>query len=214
MDRAHAIAKLLLEINAVALNVKIPFRYSSGMLSPIYCDNRLIISYPEKRTQVIDAFIECIRENELVYDTVGGTATAGIPYAAWIADRLQKPMLYIRAKAKGHGKKNQIEGKLDAGQRVLVVEDLVSTGASSVRAGLAVREVGGVVTDCVAIFTYQMASATTQFAEAQMRLHTLTNFSVLLEVAVSSGTITEQEKGIALEWSANPQGWGKKMGFE
>lgn len=214
MDRAHAIAQLLLEIKAVALNVKTPFRYTSGMLSPIYCDNRLIMSYPKKRTQVIDAFIELIHENELVTDSIGGIATAGIPHAAWIADRVQKPMLYIRIKAKDHGKKNQIEGRLDAGQRVLVVEDLVSTGGTSVRAGLAVREAGGVVTDCVAIFTYQMKTAAEQFAKAQIRLHTLSNFTALMEVAASNGTITAQEKEIALEWNTDPQGWGKKMGFE
>lgn len=208
------IAKILLEIKAVALNVKTPYRYTSGILSPIYCDNRLIISYPEKRKQVIDGFVHLIKASGLQFDVVGGTATAGIPHAAWIADRLNVPMVYIRDKAKGHGKKNQIEGKLEAGQKVLVIEDLISTGGSSVRAGLATREAGGVVTDCVAIFTYQMETAKEQFEEAQINLHTLSNFAALMDVAAQEGYITEEEKGIALEWNKDPQGWGKKMGFE
>lgn len=208
------IAKILLEIKAVALNVKTPYRYTSGILSPIYCDNRLIISYPEKRKQVIDGFVNLIKESGLEFDVVGGTATAGIPHAAWIADRLNVPMVYIRDKAKGHGKKNQIEGKLEAGQKVLVIEDLISTGGSSVRAGLATREAGGVVTDCVAIFTYQMETAKKQFEEAGINLHTLSNFAALMDVAAQEGYITEEEKGIALEWNKDPQGWGKKMGFE
>src|SRR5262245_52524696 len=119
------IAQLLLEIKAVALNVKQPFRFASGILSPIYCDNRLIISYPEKRKIIIDAFLQIIKEKNLNYDVVAGTATAGIPHAAWIAERLNKPMIYVRSKAKEHGKKNLVEGLLQKGQKVLVVEDLV-----------------------------------------------------------------------------------------
>jgi orotate phosphoribosyltransferase len=212
--RAEEIAELLLEIGAVALNPDKPFRYTSGILSPIYCDNRLVISYPDKREKVIAAFLEVIDESGLVFDIVGGTSTAGIPHAAWIADRLKLPMVYIRDKAKGHGKKNQIEGVLPASKRVLVVEDLVSTGGSSVEAGLAVRAAGGVVTDCVAIFTYEMQQAADRFAAADIALHSLTRFRVLLDVAVRTGRINETQRESVLAWNADPQGWGKTMGHE
>src|SRR3990167_1821016 len=127
LKHAQEIAKLLLKIKAVTLNLSNPYHYTSGILSPIYCDNRLIISYPEKRTAVINAFLSTIKEKNLLFDVVAGTATAGIPYAAWIADRLNLPMLYVRGEAKKHGKQNQVEGLLQKNQTVLVIEDLVST---------------------------------------------------------------------------------------
>lgn len=202
-----AIAKLLLEIKAVTLNVKTPYRYTSGILSPIYCDNRLIISYPEKRQQIINAFLDLIKKNQLNFDVVAGTATAGIPHAAWIADRLQKPMVYVRNQAKGHGKQNQIEGKIEAGQSALVIEDLISTGGSSVAAGLALREVGAKVTDCLAIFTYDLAPARQRFIEANIKLHTLTNLTTLLTVAEKESYISEAEKTQALRWGKDPANW-------
>lgn len=208
------IAKLLLEIQAVTLNVQEPYRYSSGILSPIYCDNRLIMSYPEKRAQVIGAFAELIQERSLHFDLLAGVATAGIAHAAFLADRLNLPMAYVRDKAKGHGKENQIEGKVEKGQTALVVEDLVSTGGSSVAAALALREAGVVVTDCLAIFTYEMEKAKEQFVEANIQLHTLSNFSTLIEVAAEEGYITQEEKEIARAWNQNPAEWGKVMGYE
>lgn len=214
MERAEKIAGLLLDIEAVTLNVKEPYRYTSGILSPIYCDNRLIMSYPDKRKTVIAAFLEMIKEADLKFDTVAGTATAGISHAAWISDRLELPMQYVRGKAKEHGKTNQIEGKLVKGKTALVVEDLISTGGSSVAAGLALREAGAVVTDCVAIFTYQMKKAEDQFAEANIAIHALSNFATLMEVAVSKNVITEEEKQTALAWNQDPAGWGKTMGYE
>ncbi|MFH1426701.1 MAG: orotate phosphoribosyltransferase [Candidatus Kerfeldbacteria bacterium] len=211
---SEEIAKLLLDIKAVALNTEEPFRYTSGILSPIYCDNRLVISYPDKREVVIQAFLDLIREQNLEFDVVGGTATAGIPHAAWIADRLKKPMIYIRGKEKGHGKKNRIEGVIKKGQTVLIVEDLISTGGSSVDAGLAVREEGGVVIDCIAIFTYEMQKARAAFSEADIQLHTLTNFSTLVDVASANGYIKKDEQEKILAWNKDPQAWGSAMGYE
>lgn len=207
MNQAIEIAKLLLDIKAVTLNLKEPYRYTSGLLSPIYCDNRLIISYPDKRKIVIDAFIHLIEKNQLQFDIIAGTATAGIPHAAWIADRLHLPMVYVRDKAKVHGKQNQIEGRLQKSQRALVVEDLISIGKSSITAGLALRKCKGYVTDCVAIFSYQLPQAIKNFSEAYINYYTLSDFSTLIKVAVEEDYISEKEKQKALAWSKNPEKW-------
>lgn len=204
---AQQIAKLLLEIKAVNLNIKKPFRFTSGILSPIYCDNRLIISFPQHRQTIINAFLEVIQQKAINFDVAAGTATAGIPHAAWIADRLDKPMVYVRSKAKEHGKKNQVEGLLLPKQNALVVEDLISTGDSAINAALALREAGAEVTDCLAIFTYEMQSAQQNFAKANVKLHTLTQFSTLMDVAFNEGYVNAEEKKIALEWNKNPQSW-------
>ncbi|WP_423063497.1 orotate phosphoribosyltransferase [Candidiatus Paracoxiella cheracis] len=209
MNQGTEIAKLLLEIKAVTLNPSQPYRYTSGILSPIYCDNRLIISYPEKRKIVIDAFLKLIEDNHLSFDVVAGTATAGIPHAAWIADRLNKPMVYVRDKGKAHGKQNQIEGKIEAGQTALVIEDLISTGGSSVKAGIALREAGALVNDCVAIFTYQLKKAHDAFADADIHLKTLSDFSTLIDVAAKEGYISDKEKSQVLAWNKDPVKWGQ-----
>ncbi|MFH0819162.1 MAG: orotate phosphoribosyltransferase [Patescibacteria group bacterium] len=209
-ERAKKIAKLLLKIKAVTLNVEKPYRYTSGILSPIYCDNRLIMSYPEKRKEVVQAFLDMIKEENLEFDVVAGVATAGITHAAFIAEKLDLPMAYIRSSKKEHGKENKIEGKIDDDQKALIVEDLVSTGGSSVDAATAVKK----VTDCIAVFTYEMEKAKQKFADANINLYTLSNFSTLMEVAVEENYITNEQKNIALEWNNDPQGWGKKMGFE
>ncbi|MFW0072481.1 MAG: orotate phosphoribosyltransferase [Coxiella-like endosymbiont] len=201
------IAKLLLDIKAVTLNLKEPYRYASGLLSPIYCDNRLIISYPDKRKIVIDAFLHLIEKNKLQFDVVAGTATAGIPHAAWIADRLNLPMVYVRDKAKVHGKKNQIEGRLQKSQKALVVEDLISIGKSSITAGLALRKSGGWVTDCIAIFSYQLPKTIQNFSEACINCYALSNFNILIEVAVEKAYISDKEKQKALAWNKNPEEW-------
>ena len=213
MDKAQEIAKLLLEIKAVTLNLREPYRYTSGILSPIYCDNRLIISYPEKRKIIIDAFLSLIQEKNLTVDVIAGTATAGIPHAAWIADRLNLPMVYVRSEAKKHGKQNQVEGLLKKNQRALVIEDLISTGGSSVAAGLALRDAGASITDCVAIFNYQLGSAKEKFAHANIALHTLSDLNTLLDVAATAGYITVEEKSQALRWNQDPANWAKKMGL-
>ena len=204
---AHNIAALLLDIHAVTLNVTKPFRYTSGILSPIYCDNRLIISYPEKRERIIHAFLTQIQSHNLKFDVVAGTATAGIPHAAWIADRLKKPMVYVRSAPKTHGKKNQIEGKIQPGQVALVVEDLISTGGSAINAVYALRENSAIVHDCLAIFTYEMKNAQDAFKKAQVQCHTLCNFSTLIDVATKNGQLSKEERIKALQWNLDPEHW-------
>jgi orotate phosphoribosyltransferase len=214
MNQSQEIAKLLLEIKAITLNLREPYRYTSGILSPIYCDNRLIISYPEKRQIIINAFLSVIKKNNLACDVVAGTATAGIPHAAWIADRLNLPMVYVRSEAKKHGKQNQVEGLLKKNQRALVVEDLISTGGSSIAAGLALRAAQATVTDCIAIFNYQLATAQKKFADANITLHTLSDFNTLIDVATTAGYITAEEKSQALLWNQDPTNWAKNTGRE
>lgn len=208
------IAKLLLDVKAVGLNLSEPFRYTSGILSPIYCDNRMIISHVDERHKIIDGFVRLVKKNKLKFDIVGGTSTAGIPYAAFLAERLGLPMVYIRGKAKEHGKKKQVEGDMKKGDHVLIVEDLISTGGSSLESVEGVRNEGGIVTDCIAIFTYEFEKAKKRFSEMNVQLHTLSNFSTLIAVAANAGYITNEEKEKALEWNKDPEGWGKTMGYE
>ncbi len=214
MTTSEQVAKILLEIKAVTLKPEKPYRYASGILSPIYCDNRLLMFYVDEREQIINYFIQTIKQNNLQFDIIAGTATAGIPHAAWLAEKLKKPMIYIRASAKEHGKGNQIEGKLEKGQKVLVIEDLISTGGSSVAAVEVAREARGIVTDCVAIFTYEMQKAKDKFSQADCNVITLSNFSTLIRIAGENNYISTDAVKNVLEWSKDPAGWGKKMGFE
>lgn len=204
---SNQIAKLLLELKAVALNTEQPFRYTSGLLSPIYCDNRLIISDPQKRNIIIDAFLELIDKD---CDAIAGVATAGIPHAAWIADRLNKPMVYVRDKAKAHGKQNQIEGRLPKNSRVVVIEDLISTGQSSIAASDALREAGATVNTCLAIFTYDFAASKQAFEAANIKLKTLSNFNELIKVALTEKYIDAAQQAILLDWNKDPKSWRKE----
>lgn len=205
---AEQIAKMLLEIKAVTLSVNPPYTWTSGIKSPIYCDNRLIMSYPKKRKQVRDAFIGLIDKIGLEFDVIAGVATAGIPHAAFIADALDKPMIYIRGKAKGHGKENQIEGKLEKGQKALVIEDLISTGGSTINAVNAIRIAGGIVTDCFAVFNYELEKSKKAFKESNANLYTLSNFSTLVRVATEENYLGLEDKETVLTWSLDPENWG------
>lgn len=195
------IAQILLDLNAVQIKTNPPFTWTSGIKSPIYCDNRLMISDVEGRRKVVAGFLKLI-EN-LDFDVLGGTATAGIPWAAFLAEELDLPMIYIRGGAKKHGKQNQIEGTLKAGQKVLIVEDLISTGKSSVAAAQAVREAGGVVKDVAAIFTYELLKGIENFAQADLRFHTLTDFPTLIGIT----NLSEEEKEKVLEFAKDPAKW-------
>ena len=208
MDKKE-IAKILLEAKAVTLSPKEPYTFVSGIKSPIYCDNRLLISFPEKRKEIINTYLEKLKE--LDFDIIAGTSTAGIPWASWIADKLNKPMIYIRGAKKDHGKENLIEGKLERGQKVVVIEDLVSTGGSSFSAVQAVRDTGAEVTHCVTLFTYEMEKANKKFEEGNCKLIELSNFSALAETAVESGFIDADQKDVVLEWNKNPSEWGKRF---
>lgn len=207
MTNAKEIAKHLLDIKAVSLSPTAPFTWASGLKSPIYCDNRVTMSYPVVRRQIAQGLAQLIQETYGEVDVVAGTATAGIPHAAWVAEILDLPMIYIRSSAKKHGKGNQIEGVLHEGQRVVVIEDLISTGGSVLEATDAVENAGGKVLGVAAIFTYELAQATKQFSDKNMAFTTLTQYSTLIEVARENGVISENELKLLMQWRENPQEW-------
>lgn len=203
------IAKQLLTIKAVALRPNQPFTWTSGIKSPIYCDNRLTMSFPEIRDLIAEAFATIIREQYPDAEVIAGTATAGIPHAAWVAQKLNLPMAYIRDKAKGHGKENLIEGVIKPGQKVVVIEDLISTGGSSLKAAVAVQEAGATPLAVLAIFSYQLDKATAAFAEAGIPLQTLSNYTALMEVAVELGYVQAEDIATLKAWREDPTSFGK-----
>ncbi|TQK74752.1 orotate phosphoribosyltransferase [Brevibacillus sp. AG162] len=205
MTTAKQIAANLLEIGAVHLRPEQPFTWTSGIKSPIYCDNRITMSYPHVRRAIAKAFADLIKEQYPDAQVVAGTATAGIPHAAWVADLLDLPMIYVRDKAKGHGRQNQIEGALAAGQKVVVIEDLISTGGSSLKAAQAVQDEGGEVLGVVAIFSYQFPDAQALFEEAGIPCSTISNYTALLEVASEQGVITSEQEKVLGEWRKSPR---------
>lgn len=205
---AEKIASALLSIKAVALRPNDPFTWTSGIKSPIYCDNRLTMSYPEIRDLIAESFAALIREQYPETEVIAGTATAGIPHAAFVAQKLGLPMIYIRDKAKGHGKENQIEGLVKEGQKVIVIEDLISTGGSSIKAAQAVHQSGAEVLAVLAIFSYQLDRAVNGFVEAGIALQTLSNYSALIDVALREGAIAEGDIDLLRSWRENPAAFG------
>lgn len=203
------IAKSLLTIKAVALRPNQPFTWTSGIKSPIYCDNRLTMSFPEIRELIADSFAAIIREQYPDAEVIAGTATAGIPHAAWVAQKLNLPMAYIRDKAKGHGKENLIEGVIEPGKKVVVIEDLISTGGSSLKAAIAVKDAGAEPVAVLAIFSYQLEKATTAFAEAGIPLQTLSNYTALMDVALELGVIESGDLAALQAWREDPASFGK-----
>ncbi|RAP26530.1 Orotate phosphoribosyltransferase [Brevibacillus laterosporus] len=210
---AKRVAQHLLTIGAVHLRPEEPFTWTSGIKSPIYCDNRITMTYPEVRSYLADAFVQVIHERFPEVEVIAGTATAGIPHAAWIADRMGLPMIYVRDKAKGHGRQNQIEGRIAAGQKVVVIEDLISTGGSSIKAAKAVELEGAEVLGVVAIFSYQFADAEHAFTEANYPLHTLSNYTALLEQAKDNGTISAEQEKVLSRWKEKPHSFYAEQGF-
>ncbi|WP_188204313.1 orotate phosphoribosyltransferase [Desemzia incerta] len=209
MEQAEKIAGLLLECEAVSLNPKEPYTWASGIKSPIYCDNRITMSYPAVRKEIAKGLADIIRKFYPETEVIAGTATAGIPHAAWVAEELDLPMIYIRSKAKGHGKQNQIEGRLTEGQKVVCIEDLISTGGSVIDAASAVQQAGGVVVGCAAIFSYQLDAAMDNFQEADLPIYTLSNYSALIKAAVEKGIIKSEDKMLLNEWRDDPAEWGR-----
>lgn len=208
MSYSKEIAENLLKRGAVKVSIDPPFTWTSGIKSPIYCDNRKMISFVDERRAVVEGFKKMIEESGVEFDVIGGTATAAIPWAAFLAYELGVPMVYIRPEKKEHGAGKQIEGDLAAGQKVLIVEDLVSTGGSSVNAALAIREEGQCqVTDIFCIVTYGFPKAVSAFAAAGLKMHALTNFDTLAEVAVEMGSIGQEELKIVLEFARDPENW-------
>lgn len=194
------ITKDLLKIEAVQIRTEDYFTWTSGIKSPIYCDNRLTMSYPEVRTKIAEAFVELIKKMNWQPDSVSGCATAGIPHAAWLADKLNVPMTYVRSSPKGHGKGNQIEGRIEAGQKVVVIEDLISTGGSSLETVRVLRDAGAEVLGVLAIFSYGLEKATENFTEENVTLATITGYDFLLELLESEQKITDAEKTELTAW--------------
>ncbi|SFK89785.1 orotate phosphoribosyltransferase [Paenibacillus sp. 1_12] len=206
---AEQIAVSLLKIGAVALRPDQPFTWTSGLKSPIYCDNRLTISYPDIRDAIAEGFAALIRENFPDAEVIAGAATGGIPHAAWVAQKLNLPMVYVRDKAKGHGKENLIEGSIQPGQKTVVIEDLISTGGSSLKVALAVNDAGAKALGVLGIFSYQFEKAAAAFEGAKIPFDTLTNYSVLLDAALKQGSIQQQDLEALRAWSINPSEYGK-----
>ncbi len=200
MTREESIANKLLDIGAVFLRPNDMFTWASGIKSPIYCDNRLTLSYPEVRNLIRDSFVELIKKEYPQVQAIAGVATAGIPHASLIANELNLPMIYVRADAKSHGRENQIEGKLAAGTKVLVIEDLISTGGSSLKAVTTLKEASLDVLGLVAIFTYNLQKAKNNFKEANVLYHTLSNYETLIEVALKRGDIQTNDLAMLKEW--------------
>ena len=200
MTLERKLAKELLAIEAVALRPNDYFTWTSGIKSPIYCDNRITMSYPSIRREIAAGMVEVIKEKYPAVEVIAGTATAGIPHAAWVSELLDLPMIYVRDSAKKHGKTNQIEGRVLEGQKVVIIEDLISTGLSSLKVAKALREAGAEVLSVVAIFSYELKKAQDAFEEAGVEYITLTNYPVLVEEAVAIDYIHQDDVEKLLEW--------------
>ncbi|MBX5318018.1 orotate phosphoribosyltransferase [Staphylococcus caprae] len=200
---AKEIAKALLDIEAVSLSPNDLYTWSSGIKSPIYCDNRITLGYPLVRNAIRDGLARLIEKHFSEVEIVSGTATAGIPHAAYLSEKMELPMNYVRSKSKSHGKQNQIEGAKSEGKKVVVIEDLISTGGSSVTAVEALRDSGADVLGVVAIFTYGLKKADDVFKEADIPFYTLSNYNELIEVAREEGKISEEDIQTLVDWRDN-----------
>lgn len=203
------LAKSLMDIKAVLLRPQEPFTWASGWHSPIYCDNRRILSHPELRAQVAQWLADKAMELYPEAEVVAGVATGAIAHGVLAADRMRKPFVYVRPKPKDHGTGSQIEGELAPGKKVVVIEDLISTGMSSLAAVKALRDAGAQVLGMVAIFTYGFDLAAKRFEEDKVRLDTISNYSALVDVASETGYISSAAKSLLHEWRENPSEWGK-----
>ena len=211
LDPALKVAEFLLQIKAVKLSPRTPFTWASGWKSPIYCDNRKTLSYPSVRTYIRQQFVHVINSEFGRPDMIAGVATGGIALGALVAHDLGLPFIYVRSSAKGHGMKNLVEGDASVGRSVVVIEDLVSTGSSSLNAVAALRDAGCEVKGMVAIFTYGFDIARNAFDEQKVKLHTLTNYSILLDQALRSDYITDKDLLPLNEWRKDPANWNKAI---
>jgi orotate phosphoribosyltransferase len=211
MDTARIVAKRLLEINAIKLNTEHPFTWASGWRSPIYCDNRLSLSYPEVRTFIKEQLVATIRKEFADIEAIAGVATAGIPQGALVADALNIPFVYVRSKPKGHGMENLIEGKINPGQKVVVIEDLVSTGGSSLKAVEALKSSGFSVLGMISIFTYGFPVAKENFEKEKVKLISLSSYSELIEEALTLNYINENQISNLKKWRESPSTWGNSI---
>lgn len=210
MINNQILASKLLETGAVRIQPESPFTWASGLRSPIYCDNRILLSYPEIRTGLVDLMVKVIKDFQL-FDTVAGVATAGIPVGVLLADRLKMPFAYVRSKPKEHGRQNLIEGRISPDANVLVIEDLISTGMSSLQAVEAIRQIPASVVGVLAIFQYGLPKANSAFREAGCPFHTLTDFQTIIEVAAEKQIIEHEHLELLSGWSADPQAWSENF---
>lgn len=204
---AEQVAKILLEIKAVTFSFKKPFKYASGILSPVYTDCRVLMAYPDKRSIIRDFYVDAIQKSGVQFDVVAGTATAGIPHAAWIADKLNLPMVYVRGKAKDHGKENLMEGIIKKGEKAIVIEDLVSTGESVINSVNAIREMGAIVEYVFSIMTYGMQKAEDNLKQNNLKLVSLTDFADVVKEAENSGYINKEDIPTILDWTKDLTSW-------
>jgi len=219
METSERIARAGLEIKAIKLNTENPFLWASGFRMPIYNDNRMFLFYPEYRAMISEAFEDLLDEQEIGLNVIAGTSTAGISPATTLADQIEAPLIYVRDKPKDHGLKNQIEG-IDAesdlqGKKVVLIEDLISTGGSSARAVQAIRNANGRCDYCLSIFNYGLDKAVQAFSELdpECQVRSLLTYDTLLKVARETGYINEQQAEMLAEWRASPFEWGEKHGF-
>jgi orotate phosphoribosyltransferase len=208
-DTAHSIADYLLQVKAIRLQPEAPFTWASGWKSPIYCDNRITLSYPKIRTFIRQALVKAIEEKYGKPEVIAGVATAAIAQGALVAEAMGVPFVYVRSSAKDHGRQNLIEGEIKSGQSVVVIEDLVSTGQSSLKAVNALREAGCDVKGMIAVFTYGFPAAEENFKKENCPLVTLCDYSILLEKAVETKSIDEKHLDTLNKWRESPESWGK-----
>lgn len=206
ISQSRDFARTLVQIKAIQLNPQNPFTWASGIRSPIYCDNRMVLSYPKARAEAKEALIS-LSKNFAKIDVIAGVATAGIPHGVLLADALGLPFIYVRSKPKEHGRQNLIEGHFERGQKVLVIEDLISTGGSSLEAISALKENGLDVVACLALFTYEFQESVNRFEEENCPLYCISSYSILLEEALATGYIDIKEKEILGKWKNDPRNW-------
>lgn len=212
VDLAQTLARDLLDIGAVTLRPNNPFTWSSGLVAPIYCDNRRTISFPRVRRAICDGFANVVTDYTLGPATIAGTATAGIPHAAWLAGKLDVPMVYVRSTAKEYGQGERIEGQVDSGQELIVVEDLISTGSSALEAVEALQQAECTVRAVLSIFTYELDVAAEAFLKADVPLHVLTDFTTLLDVARRKNLLSDEDLTTLQSWRSDPQDWSVQRG--
>ena len=203
------VARLLLQINAIKVQPSTPFTWASGWKSPIYCDNRKILSFPEARTMIRDRFVEIVSGQYPDVEVIAGVATGAVAHGALVAEKMGLPFIYVRSEPKSHGLENLIEGNLETGQKVVIIEDLVSTGGSSLKAAAAVSNFGAQVLGMIAIFTYEFPQARDNFSKAGLRLTTLSCYQVLIDQALKMGKITAEEVEKLMLWREDPANWGR-----
>ena len=205
------VTKRLLAIDTIKIQPDNPFTWASGWKAPIYCDNRKVLSYPETRTFICNQFAKLVREKYPNAEAIAGVATGAIAHGVLVAEVLQLPFIYVRSKPKGHGLENLIEGDIQPGTKVVIIEDLISTGGSSLSAAEAVRNYGAEVLGMLAIFTYNFPLAAKNFEDAGIELTTLSNYNLLLKLAYSSGEITDAQLERLNKWRKNPETWGQEL---